>query len=145
MKNLILMDVYLVCKYFLVSEGRRQKKWYFWVVPTTKWPTTPPPLPVVVKVPPFLWEIFVLLRIPWYGKIIEQIWEWNFYNNKFRNSKGFIFNIHPSKLTFSSVCPFLSRKSAVFLSRKQVCFSPLLIKETQGLLINKSKRHGEAI
>ena len=29
--------------------------------------------PVVVKVPLLLWEIFYLLRIPGYGKIIEQI------------------------------------------------------------------------
>ena len=59
-----------------MTKGRRRKKWYFWVVPTTKWP--PPPL-VVVKVPLFLWEIFYLLRIPWYGKIIEQIGNWNFH------------------------------------------------------------------
>ena len=34
---------------------------------------------VVVKAPLFLWEIFHLLRIPWYGKIIEQIGNWNFH------------------------------------------------------------------
>ena len=38
-----------------VVKGRRQKKWYFWVVPTTK---CPPPSPVVVKV-----SLFVMYSI----------------------------------------------------------------------------------
>ena len=39
-----------------------KKKWYFWVVPTTKWPT---PLPlVVVKVPLFCGKFFICLESP---------------------------------------------------------------------------------
>ena len=45
--------------YWCSFRGDVKKKWYFWVVPTTKW--RPPPL---VKVPVFLWENFLLLRIP---------------------------------------------------------------------------------
>ena len=57
------------------TKRRRQKKWYFWVVPTTKWPNPPS----CGQSTTFLWEIFYLLRIPWYGKIIEQIGKWNFH------------------------------------------------------------------
>ena len=33
---LILMD-------YVIGKGAALKKWYFWVVPTTKWPTPSPP------------------------------------------------------------------------------------------------------
>ena len=37
-----------------------------------KWPNLPPP-------PTFWW--FFLLRIPWYGKIIDQNWKWSCYQS----------------------------------------------------------------
>ena len=56
----------------LYSKGWRQKK----VVPTTKWLDPPPSCGQSTT---FLCEILYLLRIPWYGKIIEQIGNWNFH------------------------------------------------------------------
>ena len=42
------------------NEGRRQIKWYFWVLPTTK---CPPPL-AVVKEPLFCGKSFICLESP---------------------------------------------------------------------------------
>ena len=82
-----------------IRMGRRKKKWYYWVVPTTKWPTPPPSCGQSTT---FLWEFFYLLRIPWYGKIIDQIWKF-FFNPYF----GIMINKKTLLCYFSTLQEFI--------------------------------------
>ena len=68
-----LYCVFIRFKDFCIEWKQKQKVVVFWPK-------------VVVGHPPQLWSnyhflcgIWFLLRIPRYGKIIEQIWKWNFY------------------------------------------------------------------
>ena len=73
-KMLMFGHVFLLLTRYKLRGGVK-KKWYFLVVPTTRWPNPPPPS--CGQSTTFLWKFFYLLRIPWYGKIIEQIGKWN--------------------------------------------------------------------